>query len=266
MKIWYQTATTYRYDPIYDNYGETLYEQCKRAVRPDTEVSVAGTPVMGVGIDKYKYIAYYHKAQILNNMLRAEREGYDAFVIGSSLDDGLAEGREMLSIPVLGVTQTSIYLAAMLGERFTMISLHAHLAEAYRQLINHYGLLNKYLPNDYYLGIAMGDAAKAQSNPKPVVEKLKALAERAVADGASVIIPATPLITTLFYQAGELTNIGGALVMDTVGVVVKAAEMLADLKKIGVEVSRKPQVYASPGQELLRESLKKYAPVFKIEL
>ncbi len=265
MKIWYQTTSSYRYDPLYDEYGKTLEEQCKRAVRPDTEVYVTGSPVSMGEIDKYKYLMYYHKAQVFNNMLRAEKEGYDAFVIGCSLDVGLEEGREMLSIPVLGVTQTSLYFAAMLGERFAMITHQNYISEAYRQLINRYGLLHKYLPTDYYLDISHEDMARALNNPKPIVKKFKSLAERAIADGASIILPGTPFITSLFYVTGELGNYKDTLIMDTVGVLVKAAETLADLKKIGVEASRKPQVYGSPGRELLKKSLKKYTPVFKIE-
>jgi len=66
------------------------------------------------------------------------------------------------------------------------------------------------------------------------------------------------------YKTG-LTRVGDALVMDTVSVAVKAAEMLADLRKIGIEASRKLQVYGSPGKELLKKSFEKYAPVFTIE-
>ena len=68
MKIWYQTFSSYRYEPVWDEYGKTLEEQCNRVVRPDTEVYVTGTPVMVREIDRFKSLGYYHKIQVLNNM------------------------------------------------------------------------------------------------------------------------------------------------------------------------------------------------------
>ena len=46
---------------------------------------------------------YYHANQSLNNMLKAEKEGYDACIIGCSLDVGMDVIREMLSIPVVAI-------------------------------------------------------------------------------------------------------------------------------------------------------------------
>lgn len=80
-----------------------------------------------------------------------------------------------------------------------------------------------------------------------------------------MIIPVPATIYQLFYRTGGLTNIDGALILDLVAVAVKAAEMLADLRKIGVEVSRKLGVYGSPGKELLKKTFKTYAKVFKID-
>jgi len=266
MKIWYQTASTYRYDPLFDEYGRTLEEQCKRALRPDTEVYVTGVPKLIIEIDRFKSPMYYHTAQILNNMLKAEREGYDAFVSGCSFDPGMDEGREMLSIPVVSIGHANLYMAAMLGELFAIITCLPWIAERYRQLVRGYGLQSKYLRGPYVFHILEKELAAALSkDPTPVAKKFRAVAEKAVADGASVIIPVPAFINQLFYKAGGLTNLDGATVLDPVAVAVKLAEMLADLKKIGIEVSRTLQVYGSPGKELLNKCLETYSPVFKID-
>jgi len=265
MKIWYQSASSYRYEPVFDEYGKTLEEQCKRVVRPDTEVYVTGVPVMMREEDRFKIIRYYHVSQVFNNMLKAEKEGYDAFVIGNTLEFGLEEGRGLLSIPVVGISQTSYYLAAMLGELFAIVTTAAHFCEQYRQQVERCGLRDKYLQGNYYFPISEDELALAVKKPGPVVEKFKAEAERAVADGASVIIPAPGLLPPLIYRVG-LTNVGGAPVLDSISVAVKFAEMLADLRKIGIEASRKLGVYGSPGKKLLKEVLERYAGVFKIEI
>jgi len=264
MKIWYQSLSSYRYEPVWDKYGEALAEQCKRALRPDTEIYVTGTPVMVRQIDSFKSLMYYHKSQMLNNMLKAKKEGYDAFVIGCTYDSGLEEGREMLNIPVVGISQTAYYMAGLLGELFAVVTTSTYFYEFYRKQIKHYGLESKHLSGTYMFPASEEELGLAQENPEPMLNKFRVEAERAVSDGASVIVPHPAFLASLTSKAG-ITKIGNALVLDTVSTAVKVAEMLVDLRKIGIEVSRKLQVYGSPGKELLEESLKKYAPVFKIE-
>jgi len=266
MKIWYQTMSTYRYDPVFDTYGKLLAEQCKRALRPDTEVYVTGVPVVMPEIDRYKSIMTYHSSQMLNHMLRAEKEGYDAFVIGCSFDVGMDEGREMLSMPVVGIAHSNIYMAGMLGEQFAIVTCEPYIAERYRQMITRYGLQSKHLRGPYVFPITEWELAEAlNKDPKPVADKFIEVAKKAVADGASVIIPVPAFINQLFYKAGGLTNLDGATVLDPVAVAAKVAETLADLKKIGIEVSRTLQVYGCPGPELLKKTFDTYAPVFKID-
>ena len=264
VKIWYQTLTTYRYDPVWDEYGKALEEQCKRAASPDTEVYVTGVPLIGKDRDKYKFIMYYHKLQCLNNMLRAEREGYDVFVIGASEDPGLVEGRGMLGIPVVGIAQASLYVAGMLGELFAIVTSPHNLVEMYRQRVREYGLEGKYLRGDYSLDVPEVEIAKSLKDPALLATKFKEVAKRAVGDGASVIVPLPPFIYNLFYRTGGLTNLDGATVLDPVAVAVIVGEMFVHLKKVGIEVSRMYQVYSYPGKEAVQQILEKYRPTFKI--
>lgn len=265
MKIWYQTATTYRYDLLWEEYGKNLEEQCKRVLRPDTELYVTGVPVAAPEPEKYKSTMYFHQSQFIKNMLRAEQEGYDAYVMGSSYDQLLEEGREMLSIPVVGIMQTNVYLAAMLGELFAIVTSEPFIAERYRQMIIRYGLQQKHLRGPYVFQISEAEMVKALKEPEPVAKKFKAVAQKAVGDGASVLIPVPAFVSQLFYETERLTNVDGATILDPVAVVVKIAEMLVDLKKIGIEVSRTLQVYGSPGKELLKKTFETYAEVFKID-
>lgn len=264
MKIWYQSLSSYRYEPVFDDYGKALEAQCKAAVRPDTEVFVTGTKVMVRDIDKYKSLMYFHKAQVMNNMLKAEKEGFDAFVIGCTYDGGMEEGREMLSIPVVGITHANYHMASFLGGLFATVTSSNYFAEIYRQLAEKYGLAGKYLPGPYAFEASEEELAIAIKKPQAMLEKFKKVAGKAVADGASVIIPNPGFLASLVFRTG-LKKIGDAQVLDTAGVAVKFAEVLVDLKKIGIEVSRTLQVYGAPSKKLLRESLKKYTPVFKIQ-
>lgn len=263
MKIWYQSVSPYRYDPKFDEFGKIVEEKCRMAARPGTEVYVTGVPAFIVGID-YKSIMYYHMSQIMNAMLKVEREGYDAFVIGASVDVGLDEGREMLSIPVVGMAQATFHMAAMLGERFAIVTHTPHLAEKYRQVIRRYGLESKWMGN-YFFNATVEELTGALKDPVPLAERFKKELKKAVADGASVVIPFSPLLAGLLFRAGGMTNIDGATVLDPVMVTIKMAELFVDLKKLGIEVSRTFSGYPPPGKELLQEAFKRYAPVFKID-
>lgn len=264
MRLWYQSASSYRYEAAFDLYGRTLEEQCRRAARPDTEIHVTGLPVMMREIDRFRSVTYYHKAQMLNHMLRAEREGYDVFAIGCTTDTGLEEGREMLEIPVVGISQTAYGLAVVLGELFAIVSISAHFCEKYRQQVVRYGFTDKHLRGNYFFPATEEEVALALRDPGPIMEKFTVAARQAIADGASVIVPNPAFLATAAYRTG-LTAIDGVPVLDTITALVKTAEMFADFKRLGIEVSRKLGVYGHPGPELLKEAFEAYRPVFKID-
>jgi len=264
MKIWYQSASSYGYESVWDEYGRTLEKQYQKIVRPDTEVHVEGIEVMVREIEEQKSLQYYQKIQSLNNMLRAEREGYDAIVIGCTLDVGLEEGRSMVDIPVVGISESSYHLAMMLGHLFAIVTSSSAFFEVFKEQTEHYGVSSKYLQGPYIYAASEEDIAVALKDPQPLMEKFKKVAEKAVADGASVIIPSPAFIATLVHRAG-LTKIQDALVLDTISVAVKTAEMLVDLKKIGIEPSRCIGVYAKPDKEFRKETFESFRKVFRIE-
>jgi Asp/Glu/hydantoin racemase len=263
MKIWYQSTSTYRYEPVFEEYGKTLEEQCRKIVRSDTEVHVEGFEVMIRDIENQKSLQYYQNIQMLNNMLRAEREGYDAFVIGCTLDVCLEEGRSMVDIPVVGITEAAYHIAMMMGHLFAVVTSSSAFFEVFKRLADRYGVASRYLQGPYIYAASEDEIAISLKDPQPLMEKYIKVAEKAVADGASVIIPAPAFITTLAYRSGW-TKIKDALVLDTISVAVKTAEMLVDLKKIGIEPSRCIGVYAMPDKKSRGDVFEKLNGVFKI--
>jgi len=265
MKIWYQSASSYGYEPVFEEYGKTLEEQCQRIVRPGTEVHIEGIEVMVRDIENLKSLQYYQKIQTLNNMLRAEKEGYDAIVMGCTLDVGLDEGKSMVDIPVVGISEASYHLAMMMGHLFAVVTSSSAFFQVFKEQIDRYGLSSKYLQGPYIYPASEEEIAIALKDPQPLMDKFIAVAENAIADGASVIIPSPAFIATLVHRAG-LTKIQDALVLDTISVAVKTAEMLVDLKKIGIEPSRRIGVYAKPDEEFQKDTFERLRKVFKIEV
>lgn len=60
-------------------------------------------------------------------IVAAEREGVDAVVIDCMGDPGLRPAREAVTIPVLGPCQTAMHMAAMLGHKFTVLTVMTRL-------------------------------------------------------------------------------------------------------------------------------------------
>lgn len=264
MKIWYQSASGYGFEPVWDEYGRTLEAQCRNVLHKDTEVHVIGIPVMVRDIENWRSLQYYQNAQTLQNMQHAQRDGYDAFVIGCTLDVGLAEGKSMLDIPVVGISETAYRMAMTMGRLFAVVTSSPAFSEVYGEQVERYGVASRYLRGPFIVPASEEEIATALTKPQPLIEKFKVAASKAVADGASVIIPGPAFLATLAHRAG-LTQVDGALVLDTVSVAVKTAEMLVELKKAGVGPSRRIGVYCKPAKEFEQQALARMEKVFSIQ-
>jgi len=55
--------------------------------------------------------------------MRAERQGIDAVIIDCMGDPGLMAAREAVSIPVIGPGEAAMHMAAMMGHRFSCVSV-----------------------------------------------------------------------------------------------------------------------------------------------
>jgi allantoin racemase len=76
-------------------------------------------------------------------IIEAEREGADAVVIDCMGDPGLSGARECVSIPVLGPMQTAMGIAAMLGHKFSVVTVLSRIVPMIETQAAVYGLLGK---------------------------------------------------------------------------------------------------------------------------
>ena len=61
--------------------------------------------------------------EAVRNAIRAEREGYDAFVLGHFQDAGLWEARAAVRIPVVGLGESAMLHACTLGRSIGLITI-----------------------------------------------------------------------------------------------------------------------------------------------
>ncbi len=67
----------------------------------------------------------------------------DAVVLAVSYDTGLRGARELLSIPVVGMTEAGLLTACMLGGRIGVISFGRRVLPLYQELVASYGLTSR---------------------------------------------------------------------------------------------------------------------------
>ena len=123
---------------------------------------------------------------IMEGALQAEKDGADAVIIDCMSDPGLYAARELVRIPVVGPAQASMHLAAMLGHRFSVLTVFDHDIPAVEERSARYGLSAK-LASARAFDIPV---LALEDDIEGVTQVLIDLGEQAVReDGAHVLIP-----------------------------------------------------------------------------
>ncbi len=255
MRIWYQSIISPERMP---NYFQALQRHAQSVADPDTEVVVHGTRTGGQA-EQYRFYEFWDTRDVLENVLTAKREGYDAFIIGNILDPGLYEAREVLDVPVLGLCETSLLLSCMQGRSFAFVALNEKFIPRLEEKVRQYGLTSRLAALEYMrLVIPQVDGAFLDpARRDAAIEQFLEGARKTVAAGAEVLIPAAGGVMALLSQAGVFA-VDGAPILDGVAALVKMAEMAVKLRRLtGVTVSRR-LLYAQPPADLAELARKAY--------
>ncbi len=222
------------------------------------ETAAAGTEVVVHGISPpdrgFGRLSEFRCAvQAVDNGLEAEAQGYDAFVFGHFQEPGLYELKSAVRIPVVGVGEATLHLAAQLGRNIGLISLDdcfrsMHLEQADRcglgARISHVAGMNCD-PSHFSACFAGDEAAKAA-----MIAGFMETAAPMVADGADVIVPAGVLPGLLLGSEHGL-RVGHAPVVNCAAVGLMQAEMQVRLHRLnGLEVARGPCNALAPTQAI----------------
>jgi len=207
---------------ISDSVSDLIRAEAQRSASPGTEIEVLTAP-FGVAYIETRFeslVGAYATAQVA-----AEHcSRFDAVVVAAFGDPGLTGLRELLPVPVTGMTEAALASAHLLGHRISIIAISQRIQAWYREVVDSYGFGSR-LASIRALDRPISAIGGVQEEH---AQALKALAERAVAeDGAEVIILAgAPL-------AGLARSLHGQLpvpVVDGVSSAVRHAETLVALK------------------------------------
>jgi allantoin racemase len=197
----------------------------------------------------------YHRAvdQIIDNAIRAERDGFDGFVIGSFSEPLLREIRSAVDIPVTGILESSMLVSLSLGRRVAPVANAPEIAFIVQSAVEKHGLESRVLPC-VSLDPPMHEAElmAAATDPQALVEAFRHAARHAmVHQGADVIVPAEAVLATVLL-ARQVTHVDDAPVVDVLAVAWRYALMMIRLQQdCGFGTSR-AGAYARRDAELVR--------------
>lgn len=195
--------------------------EARRSMASGTQLTMKTAP-FGVAYIETRFealIGAYAVAQVAAE----HAQGHDAVIVAAFGDPGLGGLREVLPMPVLGLTESALASACLLGHRFSIVAISQRISAWYREVVEANGLVGR-LASICALDQPLPGIGSVQTDH---AQALRALCLRAVEeDGAEVVVLAgAPLAGLARTLRGELP----VPVVDGVSSAVRHAESLVAL-------------------------------------
>jgi Asp/Glu/hydantoin racemase len=193
----------------------------------------------------FPYIASRAEAQISGanvlEMIAEHHASVDAVIVAAFGDPGLVAARELFDLPVVGMAEAAIFTAAMLGERFSVVTFSPHMARWYTDCVRQTGMEARFTGVRYpQIAPATVDDVANQLRPE-----LIALAREATAmDGADVVILGGAPLAGL---APKIANETPGLLIDPVAAATAQAMSLVRLTPSYAHRTARPAAKTSCG-------------------
>lgn len=263
MKLWYQSLTLASSWPGYNLALRALLDRVKE---PGTMIEVHGIAKRGGIGDQYRYLEFIEAQEVLENVQRATVEGFDAFLIGNIGAPGLREAREIADFPVLGLCETSVHMAAMMGANFALVAGNEKYASRIVENVSRYGLREKLHSVRSLSMPRLVDLDSGFTDPKAGSELTEAFlaGARGVAEaGAEVVIPAIGVLMALLAGRDVHVVNGNVPVLNGVVALVKTAESVVRMRQLmGGTWTSKRAMYAPPPVSQIDELRAAYGDVY----
>ena len=150
-------------------------DAARAVAAPDTEiVPVTGAFGARVIATRTEMAIAEHAAV---QLMATHGAGCDAVVVAVSWDTGVRAGRELLGVPVVGITEAALVTGAQLGGRFGFVSFDARSRALYEELVAGYGYAragSAWRVVDSRAAFAPGDTAALEDQVVAAVEAMVA--------------------------------------------------------------------------------------------
>jgi allantoin racemase len=215
---------------------QRMADAARRVAAPDVEIETT-TARFGPAIIGSRVETAVAAAAVVERLSQAE--GYDAVIIGASVDPGLAAAREMLDIPVVGITEAALHAACLLGGRIGAVVMSANSDTILREMADAYGL-----------GTRVGAVHTLPITPLELLADLDA-ATHAIAAAAEAMVARDGVDTIVLIgavMAGMASVVQPALRVPVLEGVSAAVGLAEALVRLHVSPPRAGS-YAKPAEE-----------------
>lgn len=249
LRIWYQSTVEIA---SYHSYRQALEAHFALAA-PEVEVALHGVPegTWGGLSPSQVMHAPYANHKILSDVLfeqlrRAEREGFDAFVLGSFTEPWLRELRSLTDLPVVSTAEAAVHVACSVAHQFALVTMNVE-NEWFQRVNMQARRLDGRISGIY---VVRPEATEREidslfTDPSAYLARFAEVARSAIAQCADAIIPSEGLVATVVARSG-LKEIDGVPIVDPIAAAVLYAEMLAKLhRRTGLRPGRRWH-YAKP--------------------
>ncbi|NDV51636.1 aspartate/glutamate racemase family protein [Salipiger sp. PrR003] len=193
----------------------------------------------------FPYIASRAEAQIAGGialeMIADNIEGIDAVIIAAFGDPGLVGAREIFDVPVVGMAEAAVLSAAMLGDRFSIVTFSPVMTRWYSDCVAATGLVGRFTGVRTPKRHAPELLHARDAQHAALVELARAAA---IEDGADVVILGGAPLAGL---APEIASEVPAVVLDPISAATAQALTLAVLRTAGQARASRPIAKTSVG-------------------
>ena len=235
-----------------------------RVLRPETQLDTK-SPNPGVKRAfalSSSYVTLLNKREMIEQIIQAEREGYDAVVVHCFLDPGLREAREIVKIPIVGPGESSLLFACMTGHKYAIIGINDPkvVPDTYNML-RLYGLESRGITNPVrVMSMPFREfVLNVKEAQDEIISDVIEMARSLVTEGAETIILGCTGLGPIFTIEG-ITSLPDLEVpiLDCLAVAIKTAESVVDFKeRLGLPITSRACMYQPPREKdlmMARES------------
>lgn len=200
---------------------ETMLAEARRSAAPTTEI-VPATARFGTRYVENRIEACVAAHAVLE-VLADRAPGCDAVIIAAFGDPGVFAAKEMLDVPVVGISEAAFLTAYTLGKRYSIVCLTRRLRTWYMECAVEHGLHGR-MASARALDVAPTDITRAKEEMREllVAQCLRAVDE----DDAEVIILGGGPIAGLAREVADRIPVP---IIDGVSCAVRLAEALVGL-------------------------------------
>jgi allantoin racemase len=246
-----------------DLFDQTLNDYARDVMGPNVDVTI-GWMKRTTGVMSSLYLGMINDAQLVADILDAERDGYHAATVGGHWDPALRAAREAASIPVAGPGEAAMLLAGALGRKFAFLTVMEGYVPIIENNIRTYGLEARAISRRPVRKFGMtfeNIVTCLEGKDDQFLTELAKTSRECIDDGADVIIAGGQLFGPVFQKHKFFTVPNtGVPVIEVSACGLKLAQTLAELQQ-SISLRKSEHVNApfrTPSRDVVNEMRGKF--------